>query len=95
VAAYTDNPHLPQVSGRRLQNYGGLVTAKGLLAAKLPAWLQSLGARMAHDTAIFGDDAGSNGGSGSGSGSGSATARLPNHVLVNEYEPGEGIMVRG
>lgn len=79
-----------QVSGRRLQNYGGSVTPKGLLAATLPAWLAALGARMARDTAIFGCQQDSCGQSGVGD----AAAALPNHVLVNAYAPGSGIMVR-
>lgn len=78
-----------QVSGRRLQSYGGSVTPKGLLAAKLPAWLAALGARMARDTGIFGE-INSRGNSSGGNG---GTVAQPNHVLVNAYKPGDGIMV--
>lgn len=67
----------PQLSGRRLQNHGGVVHAKGLIPAPLPAWLQQpLLARLAVDVA--GDLYG---------------GQPPNHVLVNSYMPGEGIMV--
>ena len=54
---------------------------KGLLAAKLPAWLDALGVRMARDTRVFGVDSDGN------------AVKLPNHVLVNAYRPGDGIMV--
>lgn len=62
-----------QLSGRRLQNYGGTVHAKGLIAARLPDWLEPLLAKLHADTRAFG-------------------AGPPNHVLVNAYQPGEGIM---
>lgn len=63
------------VSGRRLQNLGGIVHKKGLIAAPLPGWLQPLLARLAADTGgLWGE------------------GLLPNHVLVNAYQPGEGIM---
>lgn len=78
-----------QVSGRRLQYHGGSVTSKGLIAAQLPAWLAALGARMAENTAIFGKQqrrATKN--------DGPDVQAPPNHVLVNAYAPGEGIMVR-
>jgi hypothetical protein len=71
-------PHpLKQLSGRRLQNHGGMVHGKGLVPAPMPAWLQAL---VAHVLArlppgLFPPDA------------------PPNHVLVNAYEPGCGIMV--
>lgn len=77
-----------QVSGRRLQSYGGSVTPKGLLAAKLPAWLAALGARMVHDTDIFGGPDSKE----HSSESDGCTAAQPNHVLVNAYKPGDGIM---
>lgn len=61
------------VSGRRLQNVGGLVTAKGLVATSLPAWADRL-ARHIHYSCrhVFG-------------------SKIPNHVLVNAYAPGDGI----
>lgn len=69
-----------QVSGRRLQSYGGSVHgSRGLLQVPLPAWLASLGTRMAQCTAAYGvkPDGG---------------PLEPNHVLVNAYSPGQGIM---
>lgn len=71
-------PDRPQLSGRRLQNHGGAVHAKGfLLPAPMPAWLSALTPRVAGDVPPL------------------AEAGGPNHVLVNAYRPGEGIMVRG
>ncbi|KAL4419683.1 hypothetical protein ABPG75_006781 [Micractinium tetrahymenae] len=66
------------VSGRRLQNLGGIVHKKGLVAAPLPSWLQPLLARLAGETGIWGGEPGA--------------PLLPNHVLINAYQPGEGIM---
>ncbi|KAF8055731.1 Alkbh6 [Scenedesmus sp. PABB004] len=64
-----------QLSGRRLQNHGGLVHAKGLAPAPMPRWLEGLAARL-RDAApgLFGDGG------------------APNHVLINAYPPGCGIM---
>ena len=66
-----------QVSGRRLQNHGGVVHQKGLIPAPLPSWLQPLVGRLG---ALLGQELYGGG--------------APNHVLVNAYAPGEGIMVR-
>ncbi|KAL4437805.1 hypothetical protein ABPG77_005717 [Micractinium sp. CCAP 211/92] len=66
------------VSGRRLQNLGGIVHKKGLIASPLPGWLQPLLARLAGETGIWGGERGG--------------PLLPNHVLINAYLPGEGIM---
>ena len=41
--------------GRRLQNLGGVVHQKGLIAAPLPSWLQPLLARLAGELGIFGE----------------------------------------
>ncbi|PRW33548.1 alpha-ketoglutarate-dependent dioxygenase alkB-like protein 6 [Chlorella sorokiniana] len=62
------------VSGRRLQNLGGIVHKKGLLPAPLPSWLQPLLGKLAADTGAYGE------------------GQAPNHVLINAYQPGEGIM---
>ena len=64
-----------QVSGRRLQNFGGAVHEKwgGLIQAPLPGWMQSLLDLIQQRTAVFNPAA--------------------NHVLLNAYSPGEGIMV--
>ena len=64
-----------QVSGRRLQNHGGIVHAKGLIPAPVPTWLQPIMRRMHEATGVYG-------------------GAPPNHVLVNAYAPGQGIMVR-
>ncbi|GBF99506.1 hypothetical protein Rsub_12284 [Raphidocelis subcapitata] len=64
-----------QLSGRRLQNHGGTVTAKGFLVpAPMPDWLAALAARVAGDVPAL------------------AAAGGANHVLINAYAPGEGIM---
>lgn len=64
-----------QVSGRRLQNFGGALHEKwgGLIQAPLPGWMQSLVDTIQQRTAVFDPAA--------------------NHVLLNAYSPGEGIMV--
>lgn len=61
-----------QLSGRRLQNWGGLPHPKGMVAENIPDWLRS------HCEKI--------------SSLGAFSGRTANHVLVNEYKPGEGIM---
>ncbi|KAI3425123.1 hypothetical protein D9Q98_008895 [Chlorella vulgaris] len=66
------------VSGRRLQNLGGIIHKQGLISAPLPSWLQPLVARLAAETGIYGNVGGDVG--------------QPNHVLVNAYQPGEGIL---
>ncbi|KAJ2951342.1 hypothetical protein O0L34_g5744 [Tuta absoluta] len=62
-------PKWTQLSGRRLQNWGGVPHARGMLAEQLPGWLQDQLHRLPHDA-----------------------PPQPNHVLVNEYHPGQGIM---
>lgn len=65
-------------AGRRLQNLGGIIHKQGLISAPLPSWLQPLVARLAAETGIYGNVGGDVG--------------QPNHVLVNAYQPGEGIL---
>ncbi|XP_025026925.1 alpha-ketoglutarate-dependent dioxygenase alkB homolog 6 isoform X3 [Python bivittatus] len=65
-------PKWTQLSGRRLQNWGGLPHPKGMVPEKLPPWLQGYVDKVS-SLGIFG-------------------GKLANHVLVNEYQPGEGIM---
>lgn len=65
-------PKWTQLSGRRLQNWGGLPNPKGMLAEKLPDWLLKYTEKISSLGAFAGKTA--------------------NHVLVNEYRPGEGIM---
>lgn len=61
-----------QLSGRRLQNWGGLPHPKGMLGERLPDWLQTYCEKI--------------------SSLGTFSGKTANHVLVNEYKPGEGIM---
>uniref|UniRef100_A0AAQ5ZQ87 Adenosine deaminase tRNA specific 3 n=2 Tax=Amphiprion ocellaris TaxID=80972 RepID=A0AAQ5ZQ87_AMPOC len=61
-----------QLSGRRLQNWGGLPHPKGMLAEKIPGWLHMYCEKI--------------------SSLGAFSGKTANHVLVNEYNPGEGIM---
>ncbi|XP_044170529.1 alpha-ketoglutarate-dependent dioxygenase alkB homolog 6-like [Acropora millepora] len=65
-------PKWTKLSGRRLQNWGGLPHPKGMVVEKLPSWLETyvnkVGALQVFD------------------------GIKPNHVLVNEYKPGQGIM---
>ncbi|XP_078473021.1 putative RNA/DNA demethylase ALKBH6 isoform X1 [Lampetra fluviatilis] len=61
-----------QLSGRRLQNWGGLPDPRGMLASPLPPWLARPASRLS-SLGLF-------------------DGRQANHVLVNEYRPGEGIM---
>ncbi|XP_077435948.1 putative RNA/DNA demethylase ALKBH6 [Vanacampus margaritifer] len=65
-------PKWTQLSGRRLQNWGGLPHHKGMLEEKMPAWLHTYCQKVSSHGAFSGKTA--------------------NHVLVNEYKPGEGIM---
>ncbi|XP_065427848.1 alpha-ketoglutarate-dependent dioxygenase alkB homolog 6 isoform X4 [Chrysemys picta bellii] len=65
-------PKWTQLSGRKLQNWGGLPHAKGMVPEKLPAWLQGYAEKISSLGAFGG--------------------KLANHVLVNEYLPGQGIM---
>ncbi|XP_030075354.1 putative RNA/DNA demethylase ALKBH6 [Microcaecilia unicolor] len=65
-------PKWTQLSGRRLQNWGGLPHPRGMVAEKLPNWLQKYAERISSLGAFEGN--------------------VANHVLVNEYRPGEGIM---
>jgi hypothetical protein len=65
-----------QLSGRRLQNHGGSVHEKGLIPAPLPSWLTPLMEKLHRDTQQL-ELLGDS---------------QPNHCLINEYRPGEGIM---
>lgn len=61
-----------QLSGRRLQNWGGLPHPKGMLAEKIPDWLHMYCEKI--------------------SSLGAFSGKTANHILVNEYKQGEGIM---
>ncbi|XP_054567256.1 alpha-ketoglutarate-dependent dioxygenase alkB homolog 6 isoform X3 [Eptesicus fuscus] len=67
-------PKWTQLSGRKLQNWGGLPHPRGMVPERLPLWLQRYVDKVS-DLNLFGG--------------------VPaNHVLVNQYLPGEGIMPR-
>ncbi|XP_036602357.1 alpha-ketoglutarate-dependent dioxygenase alkB homolog 6 isoform X2 [Trichosurus vulpecula] len=65
-------PKWTQLSGRKLQNWGGLPHPKGMVPEQLPRWLQRW-VDAVSSLGLFG-------------------GAQANHVLVNEYRPGEGIM---
>ena len=65
--------------------------AKGLIPGPMPSWLRPLLERIRTDTAPIG----LYGFGGSEGSEGKETVAAPNHVLLNSYRPGEGIMVRG
>ncbi|OQE30606.1 hypothetical protein PENFLA_c003G07924 [Penicillium flavigenum] len=71
-------PRWTQLSHRRLQTWPSALTkSNSLLASPLPAWLRSPIIEPRFEALrIFND----------------APHKEPNHVLVNEYQPGQGIM---
>ncbi|KAJ5384678.1 hypothetical protein N7517_002589 [Penicillium concentricum] len=71
-------PRWTQLSHRRLQTWPSALTkSNALLASPLPAWLRSPIVEPRFEALrIFND----------------APHQAPNHVLVNEYQPGQGIM---
>ncbi|XP_012276991.1 alpha-ketoglutarate-dependent dioxygenase alkB homolog 6 [Orussus abietinus] len=66
-------PKWTQLSHRRLQNWGGIPHAKGMIAEDMPSWLTKYIDKIC-DLNVF------------------EQSVLPNHVLINEYLPGQGIM---
>jgi len=69
-------PKWTTLSNRRLQNWGGFPHPKGMIAEPLPDWLQPYCARIS-DMGVFDAD---------------GVERRANHVLVNEYLSGQGIL---
>ncbi|CAK5105383.1 unnamed protein product [Meloidogyne enterolobii] len=69
-------PKWRQLSNRRLQNWGGVVSQKFLLQEELPKWLENCIDKIMK---IPGDLT-------------FPPENRPNHVLVNEYLPGQGIL---
>jgi alkylated DNA repair protein alkB homolog 6 len=65
-------PKWTQLSNRRLQNWGGIPHAKGMIAESIPQWLDVYLERISRLDLMNG--------------------KKPNHILVNEYLPGQGIM---
>ncbi|KAL1805335.1 hypothetical protein DCAR_0831153 [Daucus carota subsp. sativus] len=60
------------LKNRRLQNWGGVVHEKGLLAQELPPWLTNITQKIFDESRMF--------------------PSAINHVLINEYQPNQGIM---
>jgi len=74
------------LSNRRLQNWGGVPTVKGMVTEPLPTWLEGLSEKLKKvaqyeniNPEIWGQQVSTN-------------VFKPNHCLVNEYEAGQGIM---
>lgn len=65
-------PKWTYLSNRRLQDYGGVPSEKGMIPEKIPNWL-NIYMNKIHDLNLF-------------------EGKTPNQVLMNEYEPGQGIM---
>lgn len=65
-------PKWTQLSNRKLQNWGGIPHPKGMIAEKLPEWLDTYLERI-NQLGVF-------------------ESVKPNHVLINEYLAGQGIM---
>ena len=61
-----------RLSNRRLQNWGGLPSIKGMIPEPIPEWLESHCQNLSSMHCFDGN--------------------VANHVLVNEYLPGQGIM---
>ncbi|KAL1919799.1 uncharacterized protein VTP21DRAFT_1730 [Calcarisporiella thermophila] len=68
------------LKNRRLQNWGGVPSDKGMFQQPLPTWLTSIPFAKFRQLGIFLDPPPTN------------TPFDPNHVLVNEYLAGQGIM---
>ncbi|KAG5452618.1 Alpha-ketoglutarate-dependent dioxygenase alkB 6 [Clonorchis sinensis] len=64
-------PKWVTLSGRRLQNWGGIPHPKGMLSEPIPPWLTKFVDRVSA-LGVFG-------------------SHSANHVLINEYKPGQGI----
>ncbi|CAF0733298.1 unnamed protein product [Brachionus calyciflorus] len=65
-------PKWTSLKNRRLQNWGGLPSLKGMVQEEIPAWLNTQ-CRKIFDLGVFED-------------------KMPNHILINEYLAGQGIM---
>eukprot|EP00301_Raphidiophrys_heterophryoidea_P024131 c7734_g1_i2.p1 GENE.c7734_g1_i2~~c7734_g1_i2.p1 ORF type:complete len:322 (-),score=57.37 c7734_g1_i2:28-993(-) len=67
-----------QLSHRRLQTFGGTPHSDGMYPQKLPAWVDDVIQGLC-EAGIFGEDD-------------KEDLPKPNHILMNEYQPGQGIM---
>lgn len=65
-------PKWTYLSKRRLQDYGGVPSEKGMIPEKIPNWLDMYINKI-YDLNLF-------------------KGKKPNQILLNEYEPGQGIM---
>jgi alkylated DNA repair protein alkB family protein 6 len=104
-AVAADSGSWVQLRRRRLQCHGGTVLPEGTVAEPLPPHLRRVCELLQHrhvfppPRLVLGSSGGSSGSSSSssaapagGDGDGGSLLLAPNHVLVNEYAPGEGIM---
>jgi alkylated DNA repair protein alkB family protein 6 len=64
-------PKWTQLKNRRLQNWGGLPQAKGMIQEEIPKWLNDFCLKV-NDLGVFEN-------------------HVPNHVLINEYLPSQGL----
>jgi len=68
---YSHQNKWTKLKRRRLQNWGGIPSSRGMLPEALPPFLHTVCTHMAQ-CHVF--------------------AQPPNHILLNEYTPGQGIM---
>ena len=79
AVARTPAPRWTQLANRRLQNWGGVPHPRGMIAETMPAWLQGYVDRV-NQLGVFQDPVNND------------MNVKANHVLLNEYLPGQGIM---
>ena len=79
AVARTPAPRWTQLANRRLQNWGGVPHPRGMIAETMPAWLQGYVDRV-NQLGVFQDPVNND------------KNVKANHVLLNEYLPGQGIM---
>ncbi|CAG9460962.1 unnamed protein product [Pedinophyceae sp. YPF-701] len=94
-AVHEKVPPWTTLSGRRLRVYGGVVGKRGLVADPrgLPSWMQVLLDRIHDGTRAFQDgDGADDPAPTTGAPTTVPPCSPPNHVLLNEYLPGQGIM---
>lgn len=65
-------PKWTYLTNRRLQDYGGVPSEKGMIPEKIPNWLDMYINKI-YNLNVF-------------------KGKKPNQILINEYEPGQGIM---
>lgn len=67
-------PKWTQLKNRRLQNWGGLPSLKGMVQETIPDWLNEYCTRI-FNLGVF-------------------ETNRPNHILINEYLPGQGSKIK-